>query len=582
MEGDVVEVDPMDIDAPGGDGTGERDVDPAGDDAAATDRIVDGPISLFDPNRLDVPDREELIARSAWVGEIPGLEHEARSWIAEVSAGEERLMGRARRLARSRVDPTMIAGIGHVAGNLVAVGVGDLASAIGDRRGRSGSGRSRRRRNGDHGTTPVDDVGAAGDDAGGAGDAAGGAGGEGRSTGGTRSADRIERLVRAGGPAWVKLGQFIATADGLVPDEWVQAFAWCRDEVPQLPPKVPRKRIRKAFGRPVEELFATFDDQPIGAASIAQVHGATLPDGRDVVVKIRRPHLRRRFAADIRAMAAAAWVGERLHPIARAGNPTGFVDLFAQLVLEELDFRIEALNMVELGAVAEAAGSELVRFPRPVPGMVTDSVMVMERVPGVAYTSATVDHAVGERLLRFAIQSVLEHTLIHGVFHGDLHAGNVLLDADDGMLALVDFGIVGRLSVDQRISLGQFLVGFAHMDVRAQLEAMVDFGAIPPSIDLGALEADIEREVRPHDLPEDSDIGELTARIAALIQVVSRHGVSLPKELVLFFKNLLYLNGFATAVAPEANLLGEIVPVFGYFQAKYGEAIDLRAFAAGN
>lgn len=154
------------------------------------------------------------------------------------------------------------------------------------------------------------------------------------------------------------------------------------------------------------------------------------------------------------------------------------------------------------------------------------------------------------------------------------------MDADDGRLSLVDFGIVGRLTADQRISLGQFLVGFAHMDVMAQLSAMVDFGAIPADIDLVALEADIEREVRPHDLSEDADIAELTDRIAKLIQVVACHGVSLPKELVLFFKNLLYLNGFASSVAPDANLLGEIVPVFGYFQVKYGEAIDLMAFVS--
>lgn len=337
--------------------------------------VHDGEVSLFDPNRLEVPGLEQLIAQSSWLGEIPGLDSETRSWMADVPARQPALMRRAHRLSRTRVDPKTVTGEGRVAANMVLVAVSDLLSTVFGprRRGRDAK----------------------------------------------RSAARIERLVRAGGPAWVKLGQFIATADGLVPEEWVEAFAWCRDEVPHLAPDVPRRIIRKTFGRPVDELFASFEDQPIGAASIAQVHAATLPDGREVVVKIRRPHLRRRFAADIRAMAAAAWVGERLHPIVRAGNPTGFVDLFAQLVLEELDFRVEALNMVELGLVAEACGSEHVRFPRPIPGLVTDRVIVMERLPGVAYTSAEVDGDVGQRLLRFAIQSVLEHTLIYGVFHGD-------------------------------------------------------------------------------------------------------------------------------------------------------------------
>lgn len=493
-----------------------------------------GTRSLFDPTRLEVPSLDELVAASPWVRDMPGLAGQARSWLAEIPARQPQLVLKAQKLSNPRVDPTMVAGVGRVGANLVAIGIRDLAVAASGRRGTE--------RHASDG-----------------------------------SVERIERLVRAGGPAWVKLGQFVATAGGLVPEEWVEAFSWCRDEVPHLPPRVPRRIVRQAFGHRISELFAEFDDEPLGAASIAQVHRAVLRDGREVVVKVRRPRLRERFTMDIRAMSAAAWGAERMSPIARAGNPTGFVELFAQLVLEELDFRIEALNMVELGVVAEHAGADHVRVPRPVPGMVTERVLVMERLPGAAYTSVEVDRTVGERLLRFAIQTVLEHTLIYGVFHGDLHAGNVLLDDTTGMLSLVDFGIIGRLTPDQRVALGQFLVGFAHMDVRVQLEAMVDFGAIPASMELGPLEAEIEREVRPHDIPEDADVVELANRIGQLIRVVARHGVQLPKELVLFFKNLLYLNGFASSVAPDANLLAEIAPAFAYFQVKYGEAIDLQA-----
>jgi ubiquinone biosynthesis protein len=492
--------------------------------------------SLFDPSRLSVPGFGELIAASPWVSEIPGLAQEADKWLEEIPALQPRLVAQSRRLARPSLDASMALGVGRVAGNVVLMAIGDLLAAMGRPEAATDS------------PPPA------------------------------RHLDRIEQLVRAGGPAWVKLGQFIATAGGLLPDEWVEAFAWCRDEVPHLPPKVPRRVIRRAFGRRVGDIFAEFDDVPIGAASIAQVHRGVLHDGREVVVKVRRPGLRERFASDIRAMAAAAWASEKLSPVARAGNPSGFVELFALLVLEELDFRIEALNMVELGVAAEHADADYVRFPRPIPGLVDSRVLVMEKLPGSAYTSVEVDEEIGRQLLRFAIQGVLEHTLIYGVFHGDLHAGNVLLDVDTGRLSLVDFGIVGRLEPEQRMALGQFLVGFAHMNVRAQLEAMVDFGAIPPDMDLDFLVVEIEREVRPHDLPEDADVQELADRIGKLVQVVARHGVRLPKELVLFFKNLLYLNGFAASVAPEANLLGEITPVFGYFQQKYGEAIDLMAF----
>src|SRR3954466_2754750 len=133
----------------------------------------------------------------------------------------------------------------------------------------------------------------------------------------------------------------------------------------------------------------------------------------------------------------------RLHPGIRVANLPGFVDLFARLALEELDFRLEALNMVELGAVGHDAGLGWCAFPRPIPDMVTERVLVMERLPGVPYVDAAASYGAdleGDRLLRLAIQGVLETTLVYGVFHGDLHAGNVLIDRGDA-ISPVYFGI---------------------------------------------------------------------------------------------------------------------------------------------
>lgn len=526
--------------------------------------------SLFDPTRLVIPTRDELIGASPWVAEVPGLAEQAKDWAEHVVAVQPRLREKARELSSPGIDGAMAAAMGRVLGNVAWVALVDVISAILED-------------NPDE-VEDSDDVGAgkpsgAGRDGEGADTADEEGEAEGASRQPSKSVERVERLVRGGGPAWVKLGQFIATADGLMPAEWVRAFEWCRDEAPPLSKKVPRRIVRRAFGCRVRDIFAEFDDEPIGSASIAQVHRAVLHDGRKVVVKIRRPGLRKRFAYDIRAMAGAARIAERAHPVGRAANPRGFVELFAQLVLEELDFRIEALSMVELGAAAEHAGADYVRFPRPIPGLVTERVLVMEHLPGVAYSSAEVDRETGEQLLRFAIQGVLEHTLIYGVFHGDLHAGNVLLDGS-GVLSLIDFGIVGRIEGDQRHALGRFLVAFAQMNVLAQLEAMVDFGAIPADMDLIALTAEIEREVRPYELDENSAIDALVEAISKLVQVLARHRIQLPKELVLFFKNLLYLNGFAAAVAPGAMLMAEVGPVLGYFQEKYSDAVDISALAS--
>jgi ubiquinone biosynthesis protein len=219
---------------------------------------------------------------------------------------------------------------------------------------------------------------------------------------------------------------------------------------------------------------------------------------------------------------------------------------------------------------------------------VSSNVLVMERVAGIRYTDAL--HAYpgavdGPKLLRLAIQSVLEQTMIYGRFHGDLHAGNVLIDPR-GDFSLVDFGIVGRLTAEQRASLVRFMLGFATNDVRAQIDAMREFGAISAGADLDALVAELqthadramEMQVRVGQLSPEG-MNELAEHIGAVIRLLARSGFVAPQELVLFFKNMLYLNGFAAALAPDINLMDEIQPIFSYFTTKYAEA--MAAMTAG-
>ncbi len=374
---------------------------------------------------------------------------------------------------------------------------------------------------------------------------------------GAATLERVQRLVRAGGPAYVKLGQFIATGDGLVPDEWVTAFAWCRDEAPALAAGVARDVIDRELG-PERERLTWIDDEPLAAGSIGQVHRGRLDDGTEVVVKVLRPGLRRRFRADIETLALAAAAAEKLHAGARAANLTGFVELFAQLALEELDFRLEAANLVDSTAILEAMGADHMVAPRPIPGMVTEQVLVMELLPGVSYSrldpSADLD---GSLLLRTGIQGVLEATLRHGVFHGDLHAGNVLIDEKHGTFSLVDFGIAGRLTAVQRAGLVQYLGAWVASDARGQVEAMRTFGAVEEDADIETVVHELQVEL---DLLQERARGQVTfdqlgVTLGRLLQVLARHGFRMPKDLVLFFKNLLYLSGFAASVAPDADVL---------------------------
>lgn len=488
-----------------------------------------------------LPDLGSLLTTSRWAAAEPGLVEAASEWRRQLPAVRRELDAEAAALSRPRVWSDTVSSLAATGFKVIAAGAPDapvaLLSAAASAIGLPVS-------------PPSSSYGIVG---------------------------RAERLVRSGGPAYVKLGQFIASARGLLPDSWVEAFDWCRDQAPPLVPGVAERVLREQLGDR-RDLIAEFDAEPLAAASIAQVHRARLADGRDVVVKVRRPGLRRRFRRDVETMALVAAVAERFSASARFANLTGFVELFAELSLAELDFRLEALNLVELGVAFDDAGIDYCSIPHPVPELVSDGVLVMEHAPGVAYDKATAAYGSrlqGDKLLTLAIQGVLETTLIYGLFHGDLHAGNVLIDGGD-RFALVDFGICGRIDAAQRAALVRFLLAFAEMDARAQLIALEPFGAIPPDADIDALAAPLQaliEEIDPragHQLTFD-ELGAVAGRV---LTILSASGFRAPKDLVLFFKNLLYLASFTASVAPDADLLAQIEPVMRHLTSKYPQAVS--------
>ncbi len=497
------------------------------------------------PHVPPLPDLHALVAGSAWAAGIDGLPDAAARWQRTLPAVRRDLSVEAAGLAEPRLWVDTIGSLASTTWKVTAAAAPDapfalLAAAA------AASG------------VPIAPP---------------------RDTRGTLR--RAERLVRAGGPAYIKLGQFISSARGLLPDEWVRAFAWCRDQAPTLPSRIVDEVLDEHLGSRRARLHH-LEREPLAAASIAQVHHGTLDDGTEVVVKLRRPGLRRQLRSDIETMALVAAAAERLHPAARMANLSGFVELFAELVLEELDFRLEALNMVEVGAAFEDAGIDYCAVPRPIPELVSEGVIVMEYLRGVSYDRARDQFGPkleGEKLLQLAIQGVLETTLIYGLFHGDLHAGNVLIDGGD-RFALVDFGICGRVDASQRAALVAFMLAFAQMDARAQLAALSRFGALPSDVDLAPLAAKLQVELDR--INPDSGTGltydQVGDTLSTVLRLLSESRFRLPKELVLFFKNVLYLTSFTASIAPDADLLAQIGPILGHFMSKY--AAELPAFFA--
>ncbi|HEX3842601.1 MAG TPA: AarF/UbiB family protein [Acidimicrobiales bacterium] len=380
----------------------------------------------------------------------------------------------------------------------------------------------------------------------------------------------FERL----GPTYIKLGQLLSSGEGIFPEELVNEFKLLRDRVPAESFTTVRRTIEEDLGKPLAEVFTSFDRVPIASASIAQVHAATLRTGERVVVKVQRRQANAQFHLDI---AILSWIAPMLVgriPVAALTNPPALVELFAETIVEELDFRLEAQNMLDIASVLIATGQRSIVVPRPHPHLITRRVLVMEHLRGFSWNDAAGMRAAGvdtAAVLRAALISFLEGALLYGVFHGDLHGGNLLVQPD-GTIGLLDFGITGRLNQRKRLAFLRLQVGATANALEPQIEALRDLGALPPDTDVAAVIKDLGLDRPPVD-PTTLTADEMVGEIREVTKALLGYGAKLPKELMLFVKNMLFLNGAMATMAPDVDILGEIVAIVTYFTEEHGDQI---------
>jgi ubiquinone biosynthesis protein len=246
-------------------------------------------------------------------------------------------------------------------------------------------------------------------------------------------APRLRRLFVGLGPTFIKFGQLVSGGSGMFPPRLVQEFESFRDRVPAEPFDHVHRVLAEEIPGGINA-FATFDRQPLAAASIAQVHAATLLDGQRVVVKVQRPGIGEQVRRDLKWIATVAHILDHWVPPARAGNLPGIVEYFTETLMEELDFRLEAENQLDVAeAVSRSDAAAGVAVPRPHPTLVTRRVLVMERFDGFDSTDSAGMAAAGidtETMLAAGFAAFAEGALVWGVFHGDLHPGNIMVLAD--------------------------------------------------------------------------------------------------------------------------------------------------------
>ncbi len=400
-----------------------------------------------------------------------------------------------------------------------------------------------------------------------------------RRRGGAESRADLSRRLREAferlGPTYIKLGQIISSGEGIFPPELVGQFRLLRDQVrPETFADV-RAVIEGDLGRTLESVFCWIEETPVAAASIAQVHRATLCTGEQVVVKVQRPSVASLVYRDLAAMSWIAPVLVGRIPVAALANPPALVEVFAETIVEELDFRLEAQNMLDTARIlCETGEGSAMVVPRPHPDLVTRRVLVMEELSGFAFDDVAGMRAAGidtEAIIHAGMVAFLEGAMLYGVFHGDLHGGNLLV-LPDGRVGLLDHGITGRLDERGRLAFLRLLMGGTLNDVRMQLQALCVLGALPPDTDIDAVVRDLRLDGPPLD-PTTLTPEQLIGEMQELTRSLLAYGARMPKELMLFVKDLLFLDAAIATLAPDIDLFAEVTKVATHFATRHGERI---------
>lgn len=361
--------------------------------------------------------------------------------------------------------------------------------------------------------------------------------------------ERLRATIEESGGTMVKLGQVASTREDVLPPEYAEELSKLRTQVEPAPRAAVEELLVDELGRPVAEVFAQVDWDPIGSASIAQVYRATLPDGTAVVVKVQRPDVAETIQRDVRALRELArFVDDRAR--SSVGSQfAGFVEEFGQNLIEELDFRVEARNAADVALAVR--GEDRIRVPAVVDRLTTPRVMVQERVDGVSV--GRIDE-LGARVDRAAVADAVFRSFFHqafetGVFHADPHPGNLLVDAD-GTVALIDFGAVGRLDPYLLDGLRRMLVAAGAGDPDGLTTAVSDVvGGIAPEV-----EVDLERALSRFLGQYSRGGGVGPQALVEMLRVIAAFGLDVPSELSLLGRALVTMEGTLRVIDPEFRM----------------------------
>jgi len=389
------------------------------------------------------------------------------------------------------------------------------------------------------------------------------------------------------GPTFIKFGQLLSTRPDLVPEEYIRELQKLQDTAPTISIEDVRKVIREELGADPEAAFAAFDEKPLAAASLGQVHTALLHDGSQVIVKVQRPDIKDQIDIDLQIMFRLARLLEQVSERARTYGAAEIVDEFSLVIHEELDYLREGRNTDRLREnMSDVPG---IRVPIVHWELTTPRVLTLERIPGIKITDVAELRTAGhdtKKLAHILSSAFLEQIFVDGFFHADPHPGNIIV-TPTSEIALVDVGEVGRLDAENKAGALRLLIAFRNQDTRRFAETVISLGISRGDVNLSHLTQDLQRILRGYyDLPaRNVNIGMILTRT---MEVSARHRVRLPTSFVLVGKVLADIDGINRQLDPDFNFTDAARPYItrgarSEFEAEslktdfYRVAMDLRS-----
>jgi ubiquinone biosynthesis protein len=367
-------------------------------------------------------------------------------------------------------------------------------------------------------------------------------------------AERIRMSFEELGPTFVKLGQLLASRPDLVPEEFVFEFSKLHDQVSPLPFATIEQVLLEEFGDRLYQQFESFDPQPLGSASIAQVHRARLKDGSTVVVKVQRPGVIQTINEDLNVLYFLAELLETYVEESRLFNPMDIVDEYFKTLELETNFAVEANNIRRFQE--NFATDPHVKIPRVYPELTTERVLTMEAIEGIPLTQERALQQAGvipEEIIRIGMRAYLKMVFGDGLFHGDLHAGNFFV-LPNNTIALIDFGVVGRLNHKTQSSIANMLFALSQEDYERLAYEYIDLAPFSEKVDVDLFARNLRDLVAPFFglTLKNVNLGKLLLKSSS---IAAQQGLHIPTELMLYFKSLVAVEGLGKKIDKDFDFM---------------------------